>query len=370
MRIPERLAPLVEIGVIQEVVRPLMSGKEAAVYLVEAGDELRVAKVYKESHQRSFHQRADYTEGRRVRDSRQQRAMQKRSRFGREAVESAWRSAEVDAIHKLRAAGVRVPEPYDFVEGVLVMELVRGWDGGPAPRLVDIALTPPEALDLMDILLHEVVKMLCAGVVHGDLSDFNVLIGAEGPVIIDFPQWVDPAVNRNARRLLVRDVDNLTQFLGRFAPELSRMRFGPEMWDLYEQGTLRVGTPLTGRWRPKARAVDVGSVMSEIQAVAVEEGRRRDEEGGGARKRGRRGGVSSFFEGLSWPSADASKKGPAARARTEPEPPPPPPPAPPPSRVEPQNAGAPPSDGARRRRRRRRSGGRSGQGSGARRQDG
>ena len=323
MRIPDRLTPLVEIGVIQEVVRPLMSGKEAAVYLVECEGELRVAKVYKEANDRSFQNRADYTEGRKVRNSRDQRAMAKRSKHGREQIESAWRTSEVDAIYKLKAAGVRVPEPYAFVDGVLVMELIRGSDGGPAPRLVDMDLSPEEAMELMDQLLRETVKMLCAGVVHGDLSDFNVLIEDEGPVIIDFPQWVDPAHNRNARKLLIRDVENLTGFLGRSAPELLEYRFAQEMWDLYESGKLVVGTPLTGKWKPQARLADVSGVLGEIQAVERE---------GKPRPRGRLG-VSSFFEGLEWPEADASKKGPAARARRAAlEPPPPEPPPPPPPR--------------------------------------
>lgn len=277
MRIPERLIPLVDAGVLQDVLRPLMSGKEAAVYLVEAQDELRVAKVYKEAHERSFQHRSDYTEGRRVKNTREQRAMDKRSRYGRERMEAAWHSAEVDAIYRLRAAGVRVPEPFDFVDGVLVMELVCGADGGPAPRLVDVDLEQHEALALMQILLREVVKMLCAGVVHGDLSDFNVLIGPEGPVIIDFPQWVDPAHNRNARKLLIRDVDNLTQFLSRFAPQLAQTRYGPELWDLYESGRLQPDTPLTGRWTPPSRRADVNSVLDEIQAAVWEERRRRGE---------------------------------------------------------------------------------------------
>lgn len=345
MRIPDRLAPLMEIGVIQEVVRPLMSGKEAAVYLVYAGDELRVAKVYKEAEQRSFHQRAAYTEGRKVRGSREQRAMDRRSRFGRDAIESAWRTAEVDAIHKLRAADVTVPEPFDFIDGVLVMELIRGYDGSPAPRLVDIALSRDEAEELMSHLLFEVKKMLCAGVVHGDLSDFNVLIGDRGPVIIDFPQWVDPAHNRNARRLLVRDVDNLTQFLSRFSRDLSQMHFGPELWDLYESGKLRPDTLLTGRWSPHRRTANVGHVMDEIRVASQDAARVEAPRPGGGRRKGRAAAVASFFEGLSWPAAEASKKGPATRVPEAPEPPPEPEPPP--------RANAAPGDAPRRRRRRR-----------------
>ncbi len=331
MRVPDRLIPLLEMGVIHDVVRPLMSGKEAAVYLVEFEGELRVAKVYKEAHERSFHQRADYMEGRKTRNTRDQRAMAKKSRFGREQMESSWRTSEVDAIYKLRAANVSVPEPYDFVDGVLVMELIRGMDGHPAPRLVDVALTHDEARDLMRFLLRQVVWMLCAGVIHGDLSDFNVLLGRDGPVIIDFPQWVDPAHNRNARRLLIRDVENVTRFLSRFAPELLDFRFAGEMWDLYERGQLRPDTTLTGRWAARERRANVDQVVDEIQAAAREEARRRGEvvpaagppQGGQRpRPRGRAAAVANFFEGLSWPSASESKKGPAARQVAPPPEPP------------------------------------------------
>ena len=229
MAIPESLQQVLDLGIIDCVVRPLMSGKEAQVWLVESGGERRVAKIYKEASQRSFRQRASYTEGRRVRDSRQQRAMDRKSKFGRAQLESAWKSAEVDAIYRLRDAGVRVPEPFDFVDGVLVMELVADHRGEPAPRLCDVTLSRDEAREIFDILVREVVKMLCAGVVHGDLSDFNVLMGQDGPVIIDFPQWLDAAHNRNARQMLIRDVDNLQSFLGRYARGLKGRRFGREM---------------------------------------------------------------------------------------------------------------------------------------------
>lgn len=352
-KVPERLVGLMDLGVIERVVRPLMSGKEAAVYLVEAHNELRVAKVYKEQTNRSFQNRADYTEGRRVRNTRQQRAMQKRSRYGKSEIEAAWRSAEVDAIYKLQQAGVSVPEPFDFVDGVLVMELVKGWDGGPAPRLVDVEFSREQASSLMGVLLQEVVKMLHAGVVHGDLSDFNVLITPERPVIIDFPQWVDPAHNRNARKLLIRDVDNLTQFLARFDTSLKRFKFGPELWDLYEAGKLKPDTKLTGKWKGSSRKADVRRVVDEIQAAEEEHIRRtrrvvepgddksgQDQaSGGGSRRRVRRKKRASvaeqFFEGLEWRGADEAKKGPAARVKE----------------AEAQAAAAPPS---RRRRRRRR----------------
>src|SRR5688500_3244025 len=220
MKIPKRLQPLVEEGVIDSVVRQLMSGKEAMVFVVRAGGETRCAKVDKEADKRSFRQAVDYTENRKTKNSRQARAMAKGTRFGREAQERAWQSAEVDALYRLAAAGVRVPKPYNFHEGVLLMELVTDEEGNAAPRLNDVALSAAEALEWHGRLIREVVRMLCAGVVHGDLSEFNVLVGADGPVIIDLPQAVDAAGNNHAPRMLVRDVDNLRRFFGRFAPEL------------------------------------------------------------------------------------------------------------------------------------------------------
>jgi len=276
MRVPDRLQPLLDQGVIEEVHRPLMSGKEAEVFLVRAGGEERVAKVYKNAQFRSFQHRTDYTEGRRVRSSREQRAMNKRSRHGRAKTEEAWRSAEVDAIYLLRAAGVRVPEPFAFVEGVLVMELVRGLDGEPAPRMVDVNFTPEEAEELFHLLLREVVKMLCAGIIHADLSDFNVLMSPEGPVIIDFPQAVDPARNQSARKLLVRDVKNLSSFLGRFAPQLKRTQYGPEMWDLYERSELEPDTELTGVWESQAPKAEVNSLLEDILQLEQEARERRE----------------------------------------------------------------------------------------------
>jgi RIO kinase 1 len=273
--IPESLETLLDQGVIHRVVRPLMSGKEAQVFLVEVEGDLRVAKVYKESDNRSFKHRAEYTEGRRVRNSRSQRAMSKRSRYGRQQEEEAWKNAEVDAIYRLRAADVAVPEPFAYVDGVLVMELVADERGEPAPRLVDVQLEQEEAEELFQILLREVVKMLCAGLVHGDLSDFNVLLAAQGPVIIDFPQAVDAAANRNARKLLVRDVRNLQSFLARWSPGLRRMQYGQEMWELYEDGVLTPETRLTGRAKKRGKA-DTESVLREIQAAVREERARRE----------------------------------------------------------------------------------------------
>jgi len=271
----EGLQPLLDNGVIDAVLRPLMSGKEAQVWLVEARGELRVAKIYKQAEYRSFKHRSVYTEGRQARRSRDQRAMKKGSRYGKEQVEAAWRSAEVDAIYRLRAAGVRVPEPFDFVDGVLVMELVRGEDGGPAPRLADVNLSRREAKDMHHLLVHQVVRMLDAGLVHGDLSDFNVLLGQDGPVIIDFPQAIDAAANQNARKLLLRDLKNLKQFFSRWAPELRKTRYGAELWAHYERGTLTAETQLTGTFKRDDQVADVDAIVAEIRAAEAEARARR-----------------------------------------------------------------------------------------------
>ncbi|WP_433927360.1 PA4780 family RIO1-like protein kinase [Sorangium cellulosum] len=279
MQIPSNLASLVDEGLIDEVVRPLMSGKEAVVFLVRSGGELRVAKVYKEAHNRSFKNRAAYTEGRRVRNSRDQRAMDKRSRHGRAQDEAAWRSTEVDMIYRLRDAGVRVPTPYHAIDGVLVMEMVADADGYPAPRLAETSLDRDQATWVYHRLIGEVVRMLCAGVVHGDLSDFNVLMSADGPVIIDFPQSVDAARNQNARKLLLRDVDNLHRFLARFAPERRRPAYGEEMWELYASSALTPDTRLTGRHRVSERRVDTRAVLDLIGDANHDERKRRERQG-------------------------------------------------------------------------------------------
>jgi len=252
VRVPEGLHSLVDAGIIEEVLRPLLSGKEAEVFLVMAGGHERVAKVYKQAHLRSFKNRADYTEGRAGRNSRDRRAIANRSQYGRARDEEAWRSAEVEAIHKLWAAGVRVPEPYNYMDGVLVMELVQGASGAPAPRLGELVLPPARAQEVFDLLLGEVVKMLCAGVVHADLSDFNILMSTTGPVIIDFPQAVDPASNSAAKRLLARDVDNLQRFLARFVPG-RRRPYAEELWGLYESGLLTADTRLRGEVEASSR---------------------------------------------------------------------------------------------------------------------
>ena len=274
MKPPKRLKSLIEEGLIDTVVRQLMSGKEATVYVVRCGGDTRCAKVYKEATQRSFRQAVDYSENRKVKNTRQARAMAKGTRFGRQAQESAWQSAEVDALYRLAAAGVRVPKPFNFHDGVLLMELVADAHGNAAPRLNDVVFTPEQAREHHATLLIEVVRMLCAGVVHGDLSEFNVLLGADGPVIIDLPQAVDAAGNNHAERMLLRDVDNLRGFFGRNAPELLHTEYGHEIWDLYRRGVLQPDTALTGRFEREAGAVDVDGVMIEIDDVRLEEAAR------------------------------------------------------------------------------------------------
>jgi RIO kinase 1 len=265
MKTPARLASLLEDGLIDEVLRQLMSGKEATVYVVRCGDEVRCAKVYKEANKRSFRQSVDYTEGRRVKNSRQGRAMAKGSKFGRESQEAAWQSAEVEALYQLANAGVSVPEPYNFYEGVLLMELVVDADGHAAPRLNDISLTAEQARLHHQGLIQEVVRMLCAGIVHGDLSEFNILMSERGPVIIDLPQAVDAAANNNAHEMLERDVNNLKDYFGQFAPDLLSSDYAKEMWALYARGDLKPDTALTGRFHVSHKAVDLKGVMREIE---------------------------------------------------------------------------------------------------------
>ena len=274
MKPPARLQPLVDEGLIDTVVRQLMSGKEAMVYVVRCGDETRCAKVYKEASQRSFRQAVDYTENRKVKNTRQARAMAKGSRYGREAQEAAWQSAEVDALYRLAAAGVRVPKPYNFHDGVLLMELVADAHGDAAPRLNDVSFTADEARAHHASLLTEVVRMLCAGVVHGDLSEFNILLAEDGPVIIDLPQAVDAAGNNHAARMLLRDVGNLRQYFGRYAPELLATQYGAEIWSLYERGLLSPQSPLTGQYEPQQGAVDLSGLMREIDDARAEESAR------------------------------------------------------------------------------------------------
>ncbi len=271
MKIPKRLAPLVEDGLIDEVMRQLMSGKEATVYVVRCGDEIRCAKVYKEADKRSFRQSVDYTEGRKVKNSRRARAIEKGSRYGRQAQEEAWQSAEVDALYRLAAAGVRVPQPYNFHEGVLLMELLTDATGNAAPRLNDLVLTAEVARDYHSRLIKQVVCMLCAGIVHGDLSEFNVLVDGDGPVIIDLPQAIDAAANNQAKKMLLRDVDNLANYFGQFSPELLTTDYGNEIWSLYQRSELTPERELTGQFAQEHQPVDLNSVMREINDTLKEE---------------------------------------------------------------------------------------------------
>jgi RIO kinase 1 len=253
------------------VLRQLKSGKEADVYVVRCGEETCAAKVYKEANKRGFRQAVDYTENRKVRNSRQTRAMAKRTNFGRQQQEAAWQSAEVDALHRLAAAGVRVPRPINFHDGVLLMELVVDGHGDAAPRLNDLAFSAADARRHHATLIGEVVRMLCAGVIHGDLSEFNVLLAADGPVIIDLPQAVDAAGNNHAPRMLIRDVDNLRNFFGRHAPDLLSTQYGPEIWALYAGGLLVSDSALTGVYERKPGAVDLSAVLREIEDARLEE---------------------------------------------------------------------------------------------------
>ncbi|OHC70165.1 MAG: kinase [Rhodocyclales bacterium RIFCSPLOWO2_02_FULL_63_24] len=275
MKTPKRIQPLVSEGLVDEVLRQLMSGKEATVYIVRCGEEIRCAKVYKDLKQRSFRNNTSYQEGRKTKNSRQARAMQKGTRYGRQMQEEAWQSAEVDALYRLAAAGVRVPQPYLCHQGVLLMELVTDAEGQPAPRLNDIEMTAEQALEFHAELLRQVVRMLCAGLIHGDLSEYNILVGADGPVIIDLPQAVDAAGNSNAGEMLERDVANLASYFGRFAPELADTDYGKEIWRLYQAGNLTPDSQLTGRIEIEQRIADVGAVLEEVKLALLAEERRR-----------------------------------------------------------------------------------------------
>ena len=265
MKTPRELQPLLDDGIIDAVLKRLKSGKEATVYLVDCGGRVRCAKVYKDSQQRGFHKLAEYQEGRTVRGSRDARALGKGGKHGRSVQEAHWKNAEVEALYRLSRAGVRVPEPYGVFDGVLLMELLRDAEGNPAPRLNDVSLSPEQALAWHSFMITQVVLMLCAGLIHGDLSEFNVLVDAGGPVIIDLPQAVDSAANNNAFRLFERDVDNLRATFGRAAPELLTTHYAHEIWQHYQAGTLTPQTPLTGEFVFDETVPDVAGVLQHIE---------------------------------------------------------------------------------------------------------
>jgi RIO kinase 1 len=278
MRVPAGLQELLDEAIIDEVVRQLKSGKEASVYAVRCGAEIRCAKVYKDMAQRSFQQRSQYQEGRKVRGSRDARAMAKSTRYGRKEQENAWKNAEVDALYQLSAAGVRVPRPFGFFNGVLIMEMVTDADGDVAPRLGEVDLSPEVAREYHGFLISQIVRMLCTGLIHGDLSQFNVLIDAQGPVIIDLPQAVNAAGNNNAFAMLERDVNNVTETLGQFAPELLQTNFAAEMWQLFEQGELKPDSVLTGVHIKDETPADVEQVVLAIDEAREQEMFRRERE--------------------------------------------------------------------------------------------
>jgi len=271
MKTPKQIQPLIEEGLVDEVISQLMSGKEATVYVVRCGTEIRCAKVYKEVNKRSFKKAVEYQEGRKGRNSRRARAMEKGTKFGRNQREEAWQNAEVDALYRLANAGVRVPRPYGCFDGVLLMELITDAEGDVAPRLNDISLNAEQALADHATVMKHVTRMLCAGVVHGDLSEFNVLVDDLGPVIIDLPQAVDASGNNNAQAMLERDVNNMTAYYGQFAPELLESKYAKEIWTLYADGELHPHVELTGRFEESTQAADVDTVMQEIKAAFAEQ---------------------------------------------------------------------------------------------------
>ncbi|CAH0991055.1 hypothetical protein SIN8267_01156 [Sinobacterium norvegicum] len=271
MKTPKRILPLIEDGLVDEVIGQLMSGKEATVYTVRCGDDIRCAKVYKEAAKRSFKKAVQYQEGRKVRNSRRARAIEKGSKFGRNQQEETWQSAEVDALFKLADAGVRVPKPYGCFDGVLLMDLVTDDEGNVAPRLNDVSMSAEQAIEDHGDIIRDIVRMLCAGLIHGDLSEFNVLVDDYGPVIIDLPQVVDAAANNNAQWMFERDVNNMRDYYGQFAPELNSTQFAQEIWALYEDGELTPDIELTGEFEQSNVAADVDAVIDEIKAAFVEE---------------------------------------------------------------------------------------------------
>ena len=276
MRFPKRIQPLIDDGLVDEVLTQLMSGKEATVYVVRCGNDIRCAKIYKEAYKRSFKKAVQYQEGRKQRNTRRARAMEKGSKFGRDQQEESWQNAEVDALYKLHNAGVRVPKAYGCFDGVLLMELITDDEGLVAPRLNDVSMTAELAIEDHAMVMKYVMRMLCAGVVHGDLSEFNVLVDDYGPVIIDLPQAVDAAANNNAYAMLERDVNNMTTYYGQYAPELLSTKYAKEMWALFEDGELHPDVDLTGEFEEDTDAADVDTVMQEIKAAFDEEQERQE----------------------------------------------------------------------------------------------
>ncbi|MDC0361678.1 serine protein kinase RIO [Halioglobus sp.] len=276
MKAPKRLQPLLHDGLIDEVIRPLMSGKEADVFVVRCGSNIRCAKIYKDSLKRSFKKAAQYTEGRKVRNSRRARAIEKGSKFGRKQQEETWQNAEVDALYKLAHAGVRVPQPYGCFDGVLLMELITDAEGEIAPRLNDVTMSAEQAREDHALVMQYVMRMLCTGLIHGDLSEFNVLVNEEGPVIIDLPQAVDAAANNNAQSMLERDVKNMTDYYGMFAPDLLESHYAQEIWSLFEEGDLNPDRQLTGNFELDTHIANTDAVLDEIRAVLAEEESRQE----------------------------------------------------------------------------------------------
>ena len=276
MKMPKRIKPLYDDGIVDEVLSRLMSGKEAIVYVVRCGNDIRCAKVYKEAHQRSFKKAVEYQEGRKSRNSRRGRAMENKSNYGRKQQEEAWQNAEVDALYRLADAGVRVPQAYGCFDGVLIMELITDADGGVAPRLNDVSLTQEQAMRDHASVMNDVAKMLSVGVIHGDLSEFNVLLDEFGPVIIDLPQAVDASGNNNAKAMLERDVNNMTNYYAQFAPELKNSQYAKEIWSLYESGELRADFQLTGQFEEDDVEADVDDVILQIKAAFEEEQARQE----------------------------------------------------------------------------------------------
>ena len=274
MKTPKRIKPLVEDGLVDEVIRPLMSGKEADVFIVRCGSEIRCAKIYKEADKRGFKQATLYQEGRKVRNSRRARAMEKGSRFGRKEQEQVWQNTEVDALFRLARVGVRVPKPYGCFDGVLLMELICDETGAEAPRLNDVVMSAEQAVEDHQLMMRYVVLMLCEGLVHGDLSEFNVLVDADGPVIIDLPQVVNAAANTHAERFLARDVNKITAYYGLYAPEILDTRYAEEIWALYEAGDLTPDVALSGEFDVIESDPDVDAVIEEIKQAMIEEQQR------------------------------------------------------------------------------------------------